>query len=298
MPRFQTTMLSAVIGLGLFAPAALAKGDVKKAPEAKVAKAPAPKKAPPRKVIPVKPAHKKKLAELYAGFKFGMTKDEVIGVFAKQLDEGYEEKIKATSDIAAQDRIRKEKKNEVARLQASFISFEAGKPSPWDVSIVEEEFAHGTDEAMLERWENQGGKNQRRFFFFYNSKLWKMLVSLDVSIHPEDKKKFETFRGVMTGQYGPGDVEPGLITWRTDEFDVRAIDKLKSYDALALTIEQPKVRKEVLATRLAKAPPKKEMNSVIKAVIDPDQTDKPDVNSNNNAVDEVIKAQGGAPKKK
>ncbi len=299
MPRFCTRMLLISAVLGLASPA-VAKGGAKKAAAAKTAK-PAPAKAPPpQKSVPVNAEHKKKLAELYNGFKFGMTKDEVIAVFSKQLDERYEEKIKQTADIAAQDRLRKDKKNEVARLQSTFISFDTTKPSPWDVSIIEEEFAHGTGEAMLERWENQGGKNQRRFFFFYDGKLWKMFVSLDVSILPEDKKNFDTFQGVMTGQYGPGNVEPGRISWRTDEFEVRAIDKLKSYDALGLTIEDPRVRKEVLALREAKAPPKKETSAVIKAVIDPDHNDKPDVKANGNAVEEVIKAQGGAgpaPKK-
>src|SRR5262245_48271102 len=68
-------------------------------------------KAPRR--VPVSAAHKKALAELYGGFKFGMTKDEVISVFSKQLDERYDDKIKATTDIAAQDRLRRDKRNEV-----------------------------------------------------------------------------------------------------------------------------------------------------------------------------------------
>ena len=291
MLRFNHLLLLAALGLST---PALAKGGGKKpAPTKK-----APKPAPPKKSVVVNAEHKKKLAELYGGFKFGMSKDEVIAVFSKQLDERYEEKIKATSDIAAQDRLRKEKKGEVARLQQTFVTFEMNKPSPWDVSIVEDELAHGTNEAMLERWENQNGKNQRRFFFFYEGKLWKMFVSLDVSILPEDKKNFDTFQGVMTGQYGPGDIEPGLITWRTDEFTVRAVDKLKSYDALGLVIEEPKVKKDVIALREAKAPPKKETSSVIKAVIDTNHTDHPDTKSNGNAVDDVIKAQGGTPPKR
>lgn len=254
-------------------------------------------KAKPRKLTPVSAEHKKALAELYGGFKFGMTKDEVIAVFSKQLDERYDEKIKATTDVAAQDQLRRDKRNEVSRLQQSFISFETSKPSPWDVSIVDAEFAHQTGEAMLERWENQGGKNQRRFFFFYQGKLWKMFVSLDVSILPEDKKNFATFRAYMEGKYGPGDIEGGRITWRTNEFDVRALDKLKSYDALALAIEDPRVKKEVESVRQAKAPPPKETSSVIRAVVDVDHTDHPDVKQNNNAVDEVIRAQGGTPPK-
>jgi hypothetical protein len=250
-----------------------------------------------RKPAPVSAEHKKALAELYAGFKFGMTKDEVIAVFSKQLDERYDEKIKATTDLATQDRLRREKKGEIARLDASYVSFESAKPSPWDVSIVEDEFAHNTGEAMLERWENQNGKNQRRFYFFHGGKLWKMFVSLDMSILPEDKKNFAAFRQVMESKYGAGEVEPGRITWRTAEFDVRALDKLKSYDALALVIEDPHAKKEIVALREAKAPPPKGINPVIKAVIDPKRTDHPDVRQNSNAVDEVIKAQGSPPPK-
>jgi hypothetical protein len=257
----------------------------------------AARKPAPRKLTPVSPAHKKALAELYGGFKFGMTKDEVIAVFSKQLDERYDEKIKATTDITAQDRLRHDKKAEVSRLQGSYISFETAKPSPWDVSIVEDEFMHNTGESMLERWENQGGKNQRRFFFFSDGKLWKMFVSLDVSILSEDKKNFAAFRSVMESKYGQGDVEDGRITWRTDELDARAVDKLKSYDALALVIEDPRVRRQVDATREAKAPPRRETSSVIRAVIDTDHSDHPDVKSNNDAVDQVIHAQGGPANK-
>jgi hypothetical protein len=257
----------------------------------------AAKKPPPKKPMVVSAEHKKALAELCGGFKLGMTKDEVIAVFSKQLDERYEEKIKATTDITAQDRLRQDKKAEVTRLQASYTSFDTAKPSPWDVSIVEDEFAHHTGEAMLERWENQGGKNQRRFFFFADGKLWKMLLSLDVSILPEDKKNFATFRAVMEGKYGASQVDDGKLTWRTPEFEVRALDKLKTYDALALVIEDPRTRKQVDATREAKATPKPAGSAVIKAVIDPDHTDHPDVKSNSDAVETVIRAQGGEPPK-
>jgi hypothetical protein len=304
MPRFRSRLyLAALLGsltLGLVASPSFAQAK-KKAPAAKKAPAKSKTPAPPakKKAPPVNEANKKKLAERMGGFKFGMSKDEVIAVFSKQIAERYDERLKATTDITAQDRLRKERKAETTRLNASYTSFETGKPSPWDVSIVEDELAHGTNEAMMERWENQNGKNERRFFFFYDGKLWKMYISLDVSILPEDKKNFETFQAVMQGQFGPGDVEPGVITWRTGDLDVRAVDKLKSYDAIGLALEDPKVKKDVLALRAEKAPPKKETSSVIKAVIDTEGTDHPDVKSNNNAVDDVIKAQGGGgPKKK
>jgi hypothetical protein len=167
------------------------------------------------------------------------------------------------------------------------------------VSIVETEFAHNTGESMMERWENDGGKNQRRFFFFfYNEKLWKMFISLDVSMIPEDKRTFETFKGVMESQYGKGGVDGGTISWRAGEFDVRAIDRLKDYGALGLVLEEPRVRGEVVALRQSKAPPKAETPAVIKAVIDPEGKDRPDFKSNTGAVEAVIESSGGAPPKK
>jgi hypothetical protein len=296
------SLLVVVALLGVSAPAFADQVKAKKEPAAakKDPKAAAKKEkpAPPKKIVPVSAEKKKVLAELYGGFKFGQSKDDVLKVLAKQLDDRYEEKIKATTDVVVQDRLRKEKKTELARVSASYVAFE-GKKTGWDVSIIEEEFAHKTDESMLERWENKDGKNQRRFFFFHGGKLWKMFISLDVSILPEDKQNFEAFQGVMTGKYGPGNIEPGKITWTTDEFEVRAVDKLKSHATLALVIEEPRTKKELVALREAKAEKKPETNAVIKAVIDPDKTDKPDVKQNSNAVDTVIKAQkdggGGTP---
>ena len=286
MRRISSLILAA--GL-LTSSAAFAKEAPKKpAPAKKQAKVKAP---PPKKIPPVTAEAKKKLAANMATYKWGMTKDEVVASLGKDLDARYEEKIKATSDIPMQDRLRKEKKAELARISTSYTSFE-GKKGGWDVSIVEEEFAHNTGESMLERWENQDGKNNRRFFFFHEGKLYKMFIQLDVSILPEDKRNFETFKGVMTSNYGGGDVEADRITWRTAEFDVRAIDKLKAYGAVALVIENPRVKKDLVAIREAKAPPKKETNPVIKAIVDTDGSSKPDV-KNNTAVDAVIQAHGG-----
>ncbi|HET9620266.1 MAG TPA: hypothetical protein VFP84_02790 [Kofleriaceae bacterium] len=273
--------------------AAHAQGPAKKTAAAQ----PAPK-AKPKKLTPMTAAHKKALTELFGGFKFGMSKDEVVAAFSKQLDEQYEEQIQATTDVSEQDRLRKAKKGEVQRFAQSYTTFEANKPSPWDVSIIETEFRHGTGESMLERWENTNGKNQRRFFFFHEGKLWKMFLSLDMSVLPEDKKNFATFRQVMEGKYGPGDIDNGEIAWRTEDLEARALDKLKSYDALGLTVADAKVGRQVEAMREEKKAPPSHGNPVINAVIDTDHSDHPDTKANANAVDDVIRAQGGTPPKR
>ena len=181
-----------------------------KAKSAKVA-ARAGKKPAPKKQVNAQ--SKKALGELMGQYKFGMSKEEVIGVLSKDLDAKYHEKIEATTDTYAQDQLRKEKKKELARLASNWVVFN-GKRSGWDVSLVEDEFAHGTGEAMLVQWENQDGKNQRRFFFFADGKLYKMFISLDTSAWPEETRNFATFRQSMEGRYGGGDVEEGKIIWR------------------------------------------------------------------------------------
>lgn len=300
MRRIQAALLSALLGSGVsFAvPQALAASGKKAEPAAKKTTSAAKKRAPLPPMVSA--AHKKALAEKFGGFKFGMSKDDVLSVLRKQIDETYEEKIKATTDVAEQDRFRKAKKVELSRIASTYIEFGA-KPSPWDVSIVGDEFAHNTNESMMERWENQGGKNQRRFFFFYDQKLWKIYLSLDVSIIPEDKRTFETFKAVMEGQYGKGAVDGGTIRWRAGNFDARAIDRLKDYGALGFVLEDPKVRAQVVAQHELHKTPVRTTSPIIDAVIDTGDN-RPDIKANAGAVDAVIQAQGGrtpspAPKK-
>ena len=271
-----------LVSVALMASPAFAGG--KTAAKAKPAVA-VKKKAPP-----VSAEHKKELVKLMAGFKFGMSKDDVIATLTKQIDERYEDKIKQTTDVAAQDRIRRDKRADIARVSQSYVAFDNDKKTGWDVSIIENEFAHNTNEAMMEIWEKDGNLNQRRFFFFYEGKLWKMFVSLDVSILPEDKRNFDTFRGVVEGKYGPGDVDGRVITWNGGEFDVRAVDRLGDYSALGLAIEDAKVKSEVLALREQKKPPEQGTSPVIKAIVDTGNKDHPDIKANGGAVDAVIQS--------
>jgi hypothetical protein len=294
MRRIRNALIVSLL-FGLAVSPAVAGGAKKAAPTKKApAKGAAAKKPPPpKKVVPpmVNAEQKKSLVEKMAGFKFGMTKDEILAVLQKQISERYEEKIKATTDVAQQDRFRRDKKVELKRIADTYVKFD-GKAGGWDVSIIEGEFAHNTNEALMDRWENDGGKNNRRFFFFYNDRLWKMFISLDVSMIPDEKRNFDTFKAVMEGQYGKGAVDGGTIAWRAGEFDARAIDKLKDYGALGLVVEDPKVRSELVALRESKAPKKDGTPAILNAVIDKNN-EKMDVKANAGAVEAVIQAQGG-----
>lgn len=267
----------------------------KKAPPAKTPAKPAPpaKKKPP---VVVSAEHKKQLSELMAGFKFGMSHDEVTKIIVKRIEDSHADELKAAAgDVAAQDRIRKTIKSEVANLAGKYTKFEA-KTTGYDVSMVDDEFAHNTGESMLDYWPTD---HPRTFFFFKDDKLWKELVLFDLTKFPEDKRNFDTMRAALESdsKFGPGDFDNGVLSWGAGEFTVRTIDKLHMYSMLALAIEEPATKKEVIALREEKAPKQKEGTSIINSVIDKDGTDHPDVKQNNNAVDTVIKANGGGGKK-
>lgn len=245
----------------------------------------------------VSPEHKKALAELLGAFKFGMSKDEVIGLLTKQLDDAYAEKITATNDIHAQDNLRAEKKDRVAEITKTFVEFN-GQKTGWDVSIIDDQFARNTNESMLVYWENSGGKNQRRFFFFYDGKLWKMFLALDSKQIAEEQRNFDVFRKSMEGRFGPGMVDATGEEWATSDIDVKAIDRLRFYDAFCLVVTDPKRAKEVEATRAEHAPPPKQDDAIMKTVISKDPNDKPSLDENKGAVDAIIGGGGGAKKPK
>jgi len=271
-----TTLLLLAAGLAVgVAPASAGKG--KKKPAATAA----------AKQGKLTPEHKKAMAELMGAFKFGMTKDEVIAVLTKQLDERYAEKIAATNDVYTQDKLRKEKKEEIARVTKSFTTFE-GKKAGWDVSIIDTEFAHNTGETMLVYWENQGGKNQRRFFFFFEDHLYKMFIALDTKQVAEEQRSFEFFKGLMEQRFGTAAAEGNKLTWKTGDFMVQAVDKIQFYDAFCLIISDPKALKQVADARASRAPEKAADNNILKSVTEKGPEDKPSLDEGKDVLKGVI----------
>jgi hypothetical protein len=266
---------------------ALAAGLIAAPGIADAAKEKKKKAAPAAKASKLTAENKKALGELMGAFKFGQSKDEVIGVLTAQLDERYAEQIAGTTDIYTQDKLRKEKKEERARITKSYVEFQ-GKKSGWDVSIIDTEFAHNTGETMLVYWENQGGKNQRRFFFFHEGKLYKMFIALDTKQVSEEQRTFDFFRSLMEQRFGDAKEEPGKLTWRTGEFEVVALDKIQFYDAFCLIISDPKTAKVVADARAAKGEEKKDENKILKSVMEKDASDKPSLDEGKDAVNSII----------
>ena len=270
--------------LGGHADDAWARGK-KKPPPAKTAKVVKP---PAATTTPATPEQKKAMAELMGAYTFGMSKDDILVQLTKQVDERYAVQIKATSDVMTQDRLRKEKQKELTRVKQSVVEFD-GKKSGWDVSLIDEEFAHHTGESMLFYWENENGKNQRRFFFFHDGKLWKMFIAFDTKQLPPESRKFSYFAALLEQRYGNGKMDKNFIAWGTPEFEVRAVDKMAFYGALGLLIQDPKQLTEIAQVRAANAPAAKGKDNIIEVIRQKgDASDNVNLDENNDAVNAII----------
>ncbi len=230
-------------------------------------------------------------AELMGAFTWGMSKEEVIKTLSKQLDERYAEKIADTTDVYKQDKLRKAKSKELKKVKKSFVAFtEEAEERTWDVSIIDQEFKRGVDESMLMYWENAGGKNQRRFFFFDDQKLYKMFIQIDVTQFEEDQQNFEFFGGLMKSRMGDN-VTGDLAIQSGEDIWVRAIDKSRRYDAFCIVLADSAMLKAVYADRKERVKVDVQNNSLVDAITEKETDDGPALNANKDAVKDVIKGQ-------
>src|SRR2546429_2395152 len=87
--------------------------------------------------------------ELQGKFKWGMAIDESKKLIADEIHKKYaEDWKKAVGDPAAQDAINAKIRDEITRIDKSYIEFKGNK-TPWEVSIIDREFAHNNSETRL-----------------------------------------------------------------------------------------------------------------------------------------------------
>lgn len=277
-------LLTSVLGLSL-----ALSGDASAAKKKKPAKKP----AKTAKVAPAPKADPKAVADLMGKFKWGMTVDEVKAELAKQIEAKYTERIKATTNIGTQDDLRREQRKEIADLGKKYEKFE-GKKTGWDVSPIDKEFAHGNDESMLYVWELDPAtkKDNKRFFFFVEGKLWKMFISINTEAFAG--KTFADFQAAMEARYGKASdqVKNGyhFLAWKSPGHYLRAIDLTEFYGTFVIAISDESVESWINDRRLERNP-KGEKTNILDSVTEGKKDDsKPSLDDpNSDVVDRITR---------
>jgi hypothetical protein len=256
-------------------------------------------KAPPRKKAPVLKATKQTSAgitQLMGKFKWGMSDQKVLDLLVKNVRNEWEPDIKQTREPMEQDKKRRELVEKLEQVKKSNVAF-TGKTTPWDVSLVDKEFAHKNNESMVVSWE----KKERRFYFFHNNKLWKLFIAFNAELFAG--KTCEDFAQAMERRFGKaerkfsatltGDSKMDHLAWPPSEGTLMlAYDLTEFYGNFCLVLIDVKESEMVTAGRKTNSPAREYRDPIVDAVTaDPNSN----VDVNEDIVDKITGKGARAP---
>jgi hypothetical protein len=234
----------------------------------------AKKKAKPKKKAALPAVATKEttvaIEKLMGVYKWGMTTQKVLWYLEKDIRDEMEPTIKKTADPLAQDRLRKEMFEKIKDMKAKVAKFD-GKQTPWDVSLVDKEFAHKNNESMAVVW----GKKDRRFYFFHHDKLWKIYIAFNTEMY--EGKTFDDFAGAMETRFGKaekkyettlkGEKKFTHMAWPPSATTLlRAIDNTGFYGNFCLALTDKNELANVRAGRKVNSPKKSYSDPLVDAV--------------------------------
>lgn len=132
----------------------------------------------------------------YAGvldpIDWGATPEAVFGKIKGELDASYKDQLK-TSDSIKIDRLMRQKADEVQRVRDSLLRFDGGQTG-YESSLLANEVLPGQNEALVRVDDRRG----QRYFVFRDDRLWKVVVTYNVS----SIGTFPQFLDQIRGKYG------------------------------------------------------------------------------------------------
>jgi len=222
-------------------------------------------KAPPKPAKPVVSAEQasRAVGELAGKFKWGMSPKDTLAIIEQEIQTKYVPKIQADSDPTKQDAVRQQMRDDIKEVSESLIRFN-GQKTGWDVSIVDREYGHRNNEAMLVISEKE--TKQKRFLFFWNDKLYKQFVVLNA-----ERFKgigFDQFMEGMQARYGKANMS--FAKKQTDDelaldfyewppsgvFVLRAYDQTGFYGNFCLSLLDKDLYETVEKERSKNSPPR------------------------------------------
>jgi hypothetical protein len=224
-------------------------------------------------------------------FKWGMKPDEILAQVQKSLDAKYKERIeKSAQDPGKQQRIRDEKDREFQAVKKSYTKFEGAKTG-WDVSIIGQDFEHGTGEAVIVTKEDIW----TRYFFFFEDGLYKMFLAFNKDAL--EGKSFEDFGQGMEAKYGKAkqvfrDIKiKGGVKHELDHYEwaaggdrLKLVDRSEFYGVYCLVLYDNGVASRLVERRKVVNPKGEHHDSLVDAVTQKEDNSR---DANDNIIDRL-----------
>lgn len=191
---------------------------------------------------------------LMEDFRWGMSPSQVYTVLSRGIETEYEKRQKAAKDATTQDVNRRWRQDQLASLKADHTNFTTASRHRWGVSLIQFEYEDDNEEEMLFVRTDTG---LRKFYFFKDDELWKILYAYGTDVWPgksyEDivKEKFKQWFGPSPEAKVKQDPETGapLIRyneWTSQDGDiVRSFDLTQVHGAIGLTVVDGSAEKRI-----------------------------------------------------
>ncbi|HEY8378921.1 MAG TPA: hypothetical protein VIK91_20660 [Nannocystis sp.] len=173
------------------------------------------------------------VAALIKGFEWGMSPEQVLAKLGESINAHFDTQLKETKDAMAQDRIRKERNDQLNELKKGHIKFTTASKHKWGVSLIQYEFADDNNEEMI--WVKEGQK-LRKFYFFKDGQLWKIVYAFNKEKWPDKdyqgvvETSFKKWFGVNPASKVKQDPKTAAVLLRYYEWEGEKKEKVRSFD--------------------------------------------------------------------
>jgi hypothetical protein len=173
------------------------------------------------------------IASLTKGFEWGMTTEAVLSKLGESINKGFDDQLKETRDPLVQDRIRKERSEQINELKKGHVKFSGNAKHKWGVSLIQYEFADDSNEEMI--WIKEGTK-LRKFYFFKDGSLWKIVYAFNKEKWPDKDynsvvdNSFKKWFGVNPAAKVKQDPKTAAVLLRYHEWLGEKNENVRSFD--------------------------------------------------------------------
>jgi hypothetical protein len=170
------------------------------------------------------------------GYSWGMTPDQVLGELSKKIEAEYDAKQKKAKDPMSQDRNREWRKEQLEELRRGNVQFKSNANQKWNVSLIQYEFEDDAQEEMV--W-IRSGRYLRKFFFFKDNGLWKIVYAYQTEKWGKeyDQVVEETFKkwfGISPEAKVKQDPKTAAPLMTYNEWTSKNGEKIRSFDLSAV----------------------------------------------------------------